>query len=221
MYSDTKIINVKGHDSILTIYISNSSNINTLAFEKEFESDFNNIEICSIINMKPFINYIINNGKNIIQPNENYYNILYKGRQEKWRRYNTKSINEIMNNIDNIVDYNISKVNSNIILSPNLNSYNGIGLIHKNIINNIHPISNSYYTIYNMNTTIVNSIPIILNCEYQYIDSNGIIKNINNNTAKSFSDNINCIFEKPDLSKYNFIFNDINILSVCPIGYNV
>ena len=218
MYSNTKIINVKGHDSILTIYISNSSNIETLAFDTEF----NNIEILSINNIKTFINYIINQGKNIIQTNENNYNILYKGRQEKWRRYNLKSINEIMGNIDNIVDYNTSKVNSNIILSPNSNSnFNGIGIIHKNIINNIHPIDNSYYTIYNINTSIINSIPIILNTDYQYIDSNGIIKNINNNTAKSFSDNINCIFQKPDLSKYNFIFNDINILSVCPVGYNI
>ena len=226
---DTKIINIKGHDSMLTIYISNSSNIDTLSFESNTEC--NDISIYSIICMKPLINYIINRGRNIIT-NENNYDILYKGKQEKWRRYNTKNINEIMSNIDNIMDFNVSKVDNKIILTPNINFYNGVVLIHKNNINNIHPIGNSYYTIYNMSNTIINSIPIILNNEYQYVDSNGIIKSINNNIAKSFSDNINCIFQKPNFQKrelynikYNlklqFIFNDINILSVCPIIYNV
>jgi len=181
--SDTKIINIKGQDSILTIYISNSSNIDTLSFD----SECNDISIYSIISMKPLINYIINQGRNIIT-NESNYDILYKGRQEKWRRYNTKNINEIMGNIDSIMDYNVSKVDNNIILTPNLNSYNGVVLVHMNTIDNIHPIGKSYYTIYNMSNCIINAIPITLNNEYQYVDSNGVIKNINNNMAKSLAE---------------------------------
>lgn len=223
MNSDTKIININGNDNILTIYISNSPNINTLSFP---ETEFNNIEIYSINDkITEFINYTINRGHHIIQKHDNCYDILYKGKQEKWRRYNTKSLNDIMNTIDCIKDYNVSKVYNdtfNINLIPNNSHYNGIVIIHKNIINNIHPVCNSYYTIYNINTFALTSIPFIFRTNHdntQYTDSNGIITNIDNNTAKAFSYNINCIFEKSNLFNNKFQFNDINILSVCPIKY--